>query len=58
MAFYDRSRQSVSAYQALDSTKINAIKFGPYDNGHVVVALDGGVVVVLNAITLLVVFKK
>ena len=58
VAFYDRAKELITAFQILASAKINAIKFGPYDNGHVVVALDGGVLTVLSAISLNVVFRR
>jgi hypothetical protein len=51
---FDRTKDSCSSFfdfKAPDSC-IQAISFGPYDNGHVVVGLDCGMFTILDSTTL------
>ena len=51
---FDRTKDSCSSFfdfKTADS-HIQAISFGPYDNGHVVIGLNSGVFTILDSTTL------
>ena len=37
---------------------MTALKYGPYDNGHIVVGFDSGIIVILDTIQLLKLFER
>lgn len=51
---YDRAREKPSSVYIFDQLKgrVTALKYGPYDNGHIVVGFDTGVVAILDAMNL------
>ena len=57
---YDRSREKPSAVYIFDSSKgrVTALKYGPYDNGHVVVGFESGIIAILDAIHLRKLFER
>lgn len=57
---YDRAREKPSAVYIFEAAKgrITALKYGPYDNGHVVVGFDTGMIAILDAIQLRKLFER
>lgn len=49
---YDRAREKPSAVYIFESSKgkVTALKYGPYDNGHIVVGFDSGIIAILDTI--------
>jgi len=57
---YDRAREKPSAVYIFELGKgrVTALKYGPYDNGHIVVGFDTGVIAILDAIHLKKLFER
>ena len=57
---YDRVKQSPVAVYIFEEEKgkITSIKYGPYDNGHIVVGFSTGIVAILESISLTKLFDK
>ena len=60
MMIYDRAREKPSAVYIFEAGKgkVTALKYGPYDNGHIVVGFDTGVIAILDAIHLKKLFER
>ena len=57
---YDRAREKPSAVYIFESSKgrVTALKYGPYDNGHICVGFDTGIIAILEAIQLKKLFER
>lgn len=57
---YDRAREKASSVYIFEQAKgqITALKYGPYDNGHIVVGFDTGVIAILDSIKLQKLFER
>ena len=57
---YDRAREKPSAIYIFEISKgrVTALKYGPYDNGHIVVGFESGVIAILDAIHLKKLFER
>ena len=57
---YDRVKQGPVAVYIFEEEKgtITSIKYGPYDNGHIVVGFSTGIVAILESISLTKLFDK
>ena len=57
---YDRAREKPSAVHIFEASKgrVTCLKYGPYDNGHIIVGLDTGVIVILDSIALKKMFER
>lgn len=57
---YDRTREKSSAVYIFDSSKgrVTALKYGPYDNGHIIVGFETGIIAILDAIHLRKLFER
>ena len=51
---YDRAREKPSSVYIFESSKgcITELKYGPYDNGHIVLGFDTGVIAILDSLKL------
>jgi len=49
---YDRAREKPSAVYIFEASKgrVTCLKYGPYDNGHICVGFDTGVIAILDSI--------
>lgn len=54
VALFDRQKSKISAYHQYPSSKgrITALKYGPYDNGHVVLGFQNGSIAIQDSVTL------
>ena len=57
---YDRAREKPNSVYIFDQAKgrVTALKYGPYDNGHIVVGFDTGSIAVLETIALKKLFDR
>ena len=57
---YDRAREKPSAVHIFDISKgrVTVLKYGPYDNGHIVVGFDTGLVSILDTVRLQMMFER
>ena len=57
---YDRAREKPSAVYIFEALKgkVTALKYGPYDNGHIVVGFDSGIIAILDTISLKKLFER
>lgn len=57
---YDRTKDKPSAVYIFDSSKgrVTALKYGPFDNGHIVIGFDTGLLVILDSIHLRKMFER
>jgi hypothetical protein len=57
---YDRAREKASSVYIFEQGKgrITALKYGPYDNGHIVVGFDTGIIAILDSIKLQKLFER
>ena len=48
---YDRAREKPSSVYIFERSKgcVTALKYGPYDNGHIVLGFNTGVIAILDA---------
>lgn len=54
IAIFDRVKQAICAVHAFkpENGSITCLKFGPYDNGHIVVGFENGSLSILDSVTL------
>lgn len=57
---YDRAREKPSAVYIFEASKgrVTCLKYGPYDNGHICVGFDTGVIAILDSIQLRKLFER
>ena len=57
---YDRAREKPSAVYIFEAAKgrVTALKYGPYDNGHIVVGFDTGIIAILDSVQLKKLFER
>jgi len=57
---YDRTSEQPSAFFEFPETdsKVLAVKYGPYDNGHIVLGMQSGALVILDSIKLTKLFHR
>ena len=53
MLIYDRQKNQPTIIKLIDSfARIMCLKYGPYDNGHVIAGLSNGMILVFSSIDL------
>ena len=57
---YDRAREKPSAVYIFEASKgrVTSLKYGPYDNGHLVIGFDTGIIAILDSIHLKKLFER
>ena len=46
---YDRNKNQPIVIKLIESTaKINALKYGPYDNGHIIAGFSNGIIIAFS----------
>ena len=56
---FDRVSNKPSAIKFIQSNfEITSVKYGPYDNGHIIVGLSNGYVLVFDSIKLTKLYEK
>ena len=57
---YDRAQEKPNSVYIFDKSKgnITCLKYGPYDNGHIVVGFSSGIIAILDTLSLAKLFER